>query len=65
MSALNTIPEAIEAIQKGEIIIVVDDEDREMKATSSSPQGMPRPGHQLHGHPWSRSHLRTPAGIPM
>lgn len=26
---LNTIPEAIEAIKKGEIIIVVDDEDRE------------------------------------
>lgn len=26
---LNTIPEAIEAIRKGEIIIVVDDEDRE------------------------------------
>jgi len=29
MSLLNTIPEAIEAIQRGEIIIVVDDEDRE------------------------------------
>ena len=29
MSALNTIPEAIESIQNGEIIIVVDDEDRE------------------------------------
>ncbi|MGB1481118.1 MAG: 3,4-dihydroxy-2-butanone-4-phosphate synthase [Flavobacteriales bacterium] len=29
MSQLNTIPEAIEAIQRGEIIIVVDDEDRE------------------------------------
>ena len=29
MSQLNSIPEAIEAIQKGEIIIVVDDEDRE------------------------------------
>ena len=26
---LNTIPEAVEAIQAGEIIIVVDDEDRE------------------------------------
>ena len=26
---LNTIPEAIEAIKKGEIIIVVDDESRE------------------------------------
>lgn len=29
MSQLNTIPEAIEAIRRGEIIIVVDDEDRE------------------------------------
>ena len=29
MSQLNTIPEAIEAIRNGEIIIVVDDEDRE------------------------------------
>ena len=29
MSSLNTIPEAIEAIERGEIIIVVDDEDRE------------------------------------
>ena len=29
MSKLNTIPEAIEAIRNGEIIIVVDDEDRE------------------------------------
>lgn len=29
MSQLNTISEAIEAIQKGQIIIVVDDEDRE------------------------------------
>ena len=29
MSQLHTIPEAIEAIQRGEIIIVVDDEDRE------------------------------------
>jgi len=29
MSQLNTIPEAIEAIKNGEIIIVVDDEDRE------------------------------------
>lgn len=29
MSQLNTIPEAIEAIRSGEIIIVVDDEDRE------------------------------------
>ena len=29
MSTLNTIPEAIEAIRNGEIIIVVDDEDRE------------------------------------
>ena len=29
MSKLNSIPEAIEAIQRGEIIIVVDDEDRE------------------------------------
>ena len=26
---LNTIPEAIAAIQKGEMVIVVDDEDRE------------------------------------
>ena len=26
---LNTIPEAIEAIKNGQIIIVVDDEDRE------------------------------------
>jgi 3,4-dihydroxy 2-butanone 4-phosphate synthase/GTP cyclohydrolase II len=26
---LNTIPEAISAIRKGEMIIVVDDEDRE------------------------------------
>ena len=26
---LNTIPEAIEAIRNGEVIIVVDDEDRE------------------------------------
>ena len=40
MSALHTIPEAIEAIQRGEIIIVVDDEDREMKETSL-PRGMP------------------------
>lgn len=29
MSQLNSIPEAIEAIQQGQIIIVVDDEDRE------------------------------------
>lgn len=29
MSQLNSIPEAIEAIQQGKIIIVVDDEDRE------------------------------------
>ena len=29
MSKLNTIEEAIEAIRQGEIIIVVDDEDRE------------------------------------
>ena len=29
MSQLNTIPEAINAIRRGEIIIVVDDEDRE------------------------------------
>ena len=26
---LNTIPEAVEAIRQGEMIIVVDDEDRE------------------------------------
>ena len=26
---LNTIPEAVEAIRRGEMIIVVDDEDRE------------------------------------
>jgi 3,4-dihydroxy-2-butanone 4-phosphate synthase len=26
---LNTIPEAVEAIKQGEIVIVVDDEDRE------------------------------------
>ncbi|MEC8841502.1 MAG: 3,4-dihydroxy-2-butanone-4-phosphate synthase, partial [Candidatus Poribacteria bacterium] len=29
MSGFNTIPEAIDAIQNGEIIIVVDDPDRE------------------------------------
>ncbi|MDE0872094.1 MAG: 3,4-dihydroxy-2-butanone-4-phosphate synthase, partial [Flavobacteriales bacterium] len=29
MSMLDTIPEAIEAIRQGEVIIVVDDEDRE------------------------------------
>ena len=29
MPTLNTIAEAIEAVRKGEIIIVVDDEDRE------------------------------------
>ncbi|MGB2470401.1 MAG: 3,4-dihydroxy-2-butanone-4-phosphate synthase, partial [Flavobacteriales bacterium] len=29
MSELHSIPEAIEAIRQGEIIIVVDDEDRE------------------------------------
>ena len=29
MSMLDTIPEAIEAIRRGEVIIVVDDEDRE------------------------------------
>ena len=29
MSELHCIPEAIEAIRQGEIIIVVDDEDRE------------------------------------
>ena len=29
MSKLNTIEEAIEAIKNGEVIIVVDDEDRE------------------------------------
>ena len=29
MSGTHSIPEAIEAIRQGEIIIVVDDEDRE------------------------------------
>ena len=29
MSGFNTIPEAVDAIQNGEIIIVVDDPDRE------------------------------------
>ena len=29
MSKLNTIEEGIEAIKKGEVIIVVDDQDRE------------------------------------
>ena len=29
---LNTIPEAIEDLKNGKVIIVVDDENREMKA---------------------------------
>ena len=29
MQMLDTIPEAIEAVRNGEVIIVVDDEDRE------------------------------------
>ena len=33
MSELQSIPEAIEAIRQGEIIIVVDDEDRKTKVT--------------------------------
>jgi 3,4-dihydroxy 2-butanone 4-phosphate synthase / GTP cyclohydrolase II len=31
---LNTVEEAIEAIRKGEVIIVVDDEDRENEAVA-------------------------------
>ncbi len=34
---LNTIEEALEDFRRGEFLIVVDDEDRENEATSSSP----------------------------
>ena len=41
MSELHSIPEAIEAIRQGEIIIVVDDEDRENEGDFLMPRGTP------------------------
>ena len=43
MQMLNTIPEAIEAVRNGEVIVVVDDEDRENEGDFLVVPDMPPP----------------------
>ena len=54
------IDEAVEAFRNGEMIIVVDDEDRENEGdlTIAAEKVTPR-GDQLHGHAWPRPDLRA------
>ena len=57
---LNSIEEAIEAIKNGEIIIVVDDENRENEGDFIAAADVINPkDDKFYGHSWKRTHLRT------
>lgn len=42
MAEFSTIEEALEELRNGRIILVTDDEDREMRGTSSARRNMPQ-----------------------
>lgn len=54
---LNTIEEAIEDIRNGKVIIVVDDEDRKMKAILLLPPKNHSRDYQLYGYSWKRPYM--------
>ena len=62
MQMLDTIPEAIEAVRNGEVIIVVDDEDRENEGDFLVAARHAARGRQLHGHSRTRIDLRAFGG---
>ena len=43
MTDYNTVPEAVEALKAGKVILVIDDPDRENEGDSSAPRSTPRP----------------------
>ena len=54
---LNTIPEAIEDLKNGKLIIVVDDENRENEGDFFCCRTYHSRNHQFHDHSWSWSYL--------
>ena len=54
---LNTIEEAIESIKRGEIIIVVDDENRENEGDFVAAAEVISPENQFYGYSRKRSNM--------
>jgi 3,4-dihydroxy 2-butanone 4-phosphate synthase / GTP cyclohydrolase II len=61
------IPEILEEIRAGRMVVIVDDEDRENEGDLIMAAELVRPsGHQLHGHPCARAGLpgADPRALP-
>ena len=63
---LNTIDEGIKAVRQGKIVIVVDDENREMKVILSYPAKKITPDIvNFHDYTWKRASLCTITSFPL